>query len=919
MNSLYANLSLSRKILVPLLSIFLGMWTVGSLVVGYSTTKSLHRNLEKKNQDQATQIEHLLTDRFPSLHLKAIAITNNDRVLKALTDPAYPLRVALIPLQAGLDLDWVEVVDSRQVVLIKLADRRLASLKMDHPSVIEAASAGLVFPSILVAEDEIAPPVLISVAALRSSQKILGGVIVGSILDSEALRRIQPGTDHHLAVLYGHQVLASTLAIAEDNPWQLPRTVTVGTVTIANHPYLFRRLTIPETTGPPIEMAVLTSLETLQQTQRKVWLLVSLFGLGGSMVAAIACIVIARLITQRIQRLTEATLAITEGTLDISLTLDGKDEVTTLARAFNQMAVELASRSRQQAEAQMQQMSQAKDAAEAANRAKSEFLANMNHELRTPLNGILGYAQILQRDPEATPKQLQQIKIMYRCGSHLLTLINDVLDIAKIESGKMELYPQDVHLANFLTTTVDICRVRAQQKGLQFHYELASNLPIAVHIDDKRLRQVLLNLLSNAVKFTDYGSVRFRVLGVRGSEFGVRSSEFGVRSSEFGVRNSEFGISPAETLRERNSEEGLEFGVGNLQMLRGRSAEEGSELGDEGLGGGFQLPLMKGEFQSSEEKALSKFASHYRVRFQIEDTGIGIPENRLEAVFLPFEQSMTPDRNNEGTGLGLAISRRIIQLMGSDIEVESQVGKGSCFWFDLDLPQAREWVETMGQVFASKVMGYEGPRRSILIVDDRPENRTILVSMLQPLGFKVLEAENGQMGFEQALLSRPDLLIIDIVMPVMNGLEMTRRLRSLPDFADLPILASPSSLSRIDRQEIFDAGCTDFYPKPVEFITLLDQLQRHLKLKWIYEQAENTASGSDVKPSVELIFPPPQELITLQRAVSTGFVSDIREEAERLKQVDPRYIPLANKLLELAQSFEIDAIQELLTHHPGEL
>lgn len=263
-------------------------------------------------------------------------------------------------------------------------------------------------------------------------------------------------------------------------------------------------------------------------------------------------------------------------------------------------------------EIKLTELNIAKEAAEVANRTKTEFLANMNHELRTPLNGVLGYTQILERDPEITPKQLQGLNIIHQCGSHLLTMINDVLDLAKLESRKMELYPQDFHFSNFLSNTAEMCRIKADQKGIAFQYQPSDQLPVAIYADDKRLRQVLLNLLSNAVKFTDFGSVTFKIDLLEQKE----------------------GTKDDISLRESNSK--------------------------------LTIPT-------------------YKIRFQIEDTGIGIPANKLDSIFLPFEQAGKRDRNSEGTGLGLAISQEIIQKMGSKIRVNSVVGKGTLFWFDLDL------------------------------------------------------------------------------------------------------------------------------------------------------------------------------------------------------------------------------------------
>jgi len=491
-------------------------------------------------------------------------------------------------------------------------------------------------------------------------------------------------------------------------------------------------------------------------------------------------------------------------------------------------------------ETKLTELNVAKEAAEVANRAKTEFLANMNHELRTPLNGVLGYTQILQRDPDITPKHLKGLNIIHQCGSHLLTLINDVLDLAKLESHKMELYPQDFHFSNFLSTTAEMCRIKAEQKGVGFEYQPSDGLPVAIYADDKRLRQVLLNLLSNAVKFTDFGKVTFKI----------------------------------EEIDRASHIENLENNISSTNSV----------------------------------------TSIHKIRFQIEDTGIGIPAEKLDSIFLPFEQAGKRDRNSEGTGLGLAISQEIIQKMGSKIRVNSVVGKGTLFWVDLDLAAASDWI-AQGETAPLQAIGYQGERRKILVVDDHLENRSVIVNFLEPLGFKVLEAHNGQQGLDRILRDRPDLIITDVLMPVMDGLEMTRRLRQLPDFATVPIIASPASLSHVDRQESIDAGCDSFFPKPIEFEGLLGQLQRFLNITWVYETREVLARSPALLEPQELIAPPPAELRTLYEAAKGGFITEIQQEANRLKLLDTQYLPFANKLLELSQQFDDSAILNLVEQY----
>jgi hypothetical protein len=229
----------------------------------------------------------------------------------------------------------------------------------------------------------------------------------------------------------------------------------------------------------------------------------------------------------------------------------------------------------------------------------------------------------------------------------------------------------------------------------------------------------------------------------------------------------------------------------------------------------------------------------------------------------------------------------------------------------VDLPVAADWLHQSATTH-QKVVGYQGERRKILVIDDRPENRAVLVGMLAPLGFKLAEADDGQSGLDTALQIRPDLIITDVMMSQMTGLEMTRRLRQLPDFHQTPIIASPASLSQVDLQEAIAAGCSGFFPKPIDFSGLLSELQRHLELQWIYEAPIEVEAAQQVSPAMDWVVPPPEELMALYQAVQDGFMADVQQEAQRLKQLNPAYSLFANKLLELSQQFDDEALLDLL-------
>ncbi|WP_193198336.1 hybrid sensor histidine kinase/response regulator [Nostoc sp. MG11] len=469
----------------------------------------------------------------------------------------------------------------------------------------------------------------------------------------------------------------------------------------------------------------------------------------------------------------------------------------------------------------------AEEAALSASRAKSEFLANMSHELRTPLNGILGYAQIFQKGNNLTAQQKNGVNIINKCGEHLLTLINDILDISKIEARKMELYPKIFHFPEFMETIVKICRMRAEEKGISLNYEILSPLPRMIKADEKRLRQVLINLLSNAVKFTVKGNITCKV-----------------------------------------------------------------------------------DYQKE------------KLRFQIEDTGIGIASEQLDEIFLPFKQVGEDNRKIEGTGLGLAISLQLVQMMGGELKAKSILGEGSVFWFDLALSDVFQDADIQ-KLDEYNVIGFISSKRKILVVDDKEENRSVLVNILQPLGFEIMEATNGLDGLNKAREFKPDVILMDLVMTVMDGFEATRRLKKLPDLKKMVVIAVSASVFDFEQKQSLEVGCDDFLSKPVQIAELLEKLQVHLGLEWVYKEQHsnvqlNTSNSCDRSSTVLLqadntfVAPSAEELALLLDLAMKGDLRSIAEQAAKLAELDQKLTPFATHLYQLAKSFKGKQIIEFI-------
>jgi len=464
-------------------------------------------------------------------------------------------------------------------------------------------------------------------------------------------------------------------------------------------------------------------------------------------------------------------------------------------------------------------LQKAMKAADQANLAKSRFLSDLSHEIRTPLNSILGYAQILCKDPAIPLQRRDAIATILNSGEHLSRLIEDILDIARIEARKFNLKPAPFNLPVLIKQLVSMFKPQAEAKGLSFHCQILEKLPQQVRGDKQRVRQILINLLGNAVKFTAQGEVLFRI-------------------------------------------------------------------------------------DYSGEVA----------RFEILDTGSGIPNNSLEKIFLPFKRLDNNQGNAiQGSGIGLTISKILVQIMGGELHVESQPGWGSKFTVRLFLPELQTDKDINAEaetIVLEKIIGYRGPKKEILVVDDQRPHRDILVSMLVPYGFILTQADNGECCLKQALEDGPDAIFLDMLMPGIDGLETVKRLRQ-GGYSKTIIMVSANAYPE-EINKAMAEGADDFLTKPIVLNQVLSKIKRHLRLDWAAAIDATLPAVPSCESTITFQQPPEKILNEMSVCAQIGDLRGLSNHLENLVASNNSYLPFANRLRLMIREFRLNDIKQLL-------
>jgi len=546
----------------------------------------------------------------------------------------------------------------------------------------------------------------------------------------------------------------------------------------------------------------------------------------------ILALLFSRSITDPLQDMVKATQRVSEGDLTQPVEIHSGDELAALGQNFNQMTTrlqftmdqmegEIEERKRAQVELEV-----AKEEAESANRAKSSFLANMSHELRTPLNAILGYSQLMTRNPDVSPQVRDNLQIISRSGEHLLGLINQVLDMSKIEAGRMTVNERDFDFYNLLSDIEGMFRLKAQEKGIRLIFERHPETPRYLRTDEMKLRQILINLLNNAFKFTDAGYVMIRV-----------------------------------------------------------------------------------DYAQSEHKLL----------FAVEDTGPGIAPEELDTLFDAFVQAEAGRESGGGTGLGLTLSRQFAQLLGGDMvarNVQDKQGHGALFQFNIHVNVIDTISQTRHDIPEVVALKPGQPEFRILVTDDIPESRQILVQLLKPLGFLLMEAKDGQEALDFWQSWQPHLIWMDLHMPNMNGCTATEYIKANNTEVNTMVIATTASAFAEEIGDIMDCGFDDFVRKPIQTGKVFEILSTCLGVEYVYALDEETAvpvqsgaNGEDDQWKTAVVTLPEPLQTNLKNA---ALQTDMLEMDHLINQTSQHQPKLAQKFQQLADEFEYGKILTIL-------
>ncbi len=812
--------TLSNKVLAAVsttfLVLFLGQYSIARYIISRSYTQLEQEkaltNIERLQESVTKEVEELTAVSNDWGWWNATYEYAQDRNLayeqeNLQYDPISRLALDfLVILDAENQPVFASFLDAGSESLYPLTPKMLADLKLQTDQVISDPQK--ITASGLVLLDR--TPSLLSISKILKGDKTgpaVGTLVMGRWVDDEKLAAFSDTTRQPIQAFLAssHGLPADAIRAIE----QMTQTQAATNVQVIDEAQIAGYALISDMDRHP-QLLLQTQMmrDIYQKGKTSLHYFLASTVVIGLVFCLLTLVLLRKLVLSRLESLSLQVSQIgnspsEESQRDRCIHLSGQDELSDLAGTINHTFNQLSQRT-QELKLSKQVAEEAKAIADRANQAKSSFLANMSHELRTPLNAILGFAQLLTKERTLTDYQREKISIINRSGEHLLSLINDVLDMSKIESGRIDLVLSSFDLYHLLESLEDMLQLKAQAKGIELIVEVDESLARYVYADERKLRQILLNLLSNAIKFTQIGSVTLRV--------------------------SKSALYPAKN------------------QLAGQNAQN------------WKVQCQDAQSDRNDQSDLSALKKQ-RLLFAVIDTGAGISAQELTQVFQLFVQTDSGRQSQEGTGLGLPISRKFVELMAGDLSVTSQIGKGSTFSFDIVVELA-DATATSPIISDRQVVGLapNQPSYRILVVDDHLFNRQLVQELLMPIGFELQEAENGQQAIEIWEAWQPDLIWMDIQMPVLNGYEAARQIKqrlkaTAQRSATTPstkIIALTASALEEERINVLAAGCDDLMRKPFQQAALFAKMAEHLGVCYRYEEIAPAQAAKPMVASADL-------------------------------------------------------------------